>query len=462
MDSRIARLRVVLSVASDMAATVFSFGFSWWLRHALMGHWPVATIPKYALIVNLIVALCLVALWICGAYGTRRRLPLGSLALRVLCAVAIAHAGAAMTVFYLKTQFLSRGVMVIFFAVNCVSILAGRLLLRIVFVGARRRTLIVGTGEEAKGLADALAGEGQREIVGFVGGLGGKAAVPADSVVGGVDDFRAVLAQRAPIDEVALALPLNALDGAKPVVSACEERGVAVCWLLCRLGENPRRTTFERIGNLNVLRTYPGPASAGALLIKRMVDIFGSLIGLLMTGAVFPFVAAAIKLSSRGPVLIRQRRVGLSGRVFSVYKFRTMVADAHALRSEVAHLNEMAGPHFKIRNDPRVTRVGRYLRRLSIDEMPQFWNVLVGDMSLVGPRPFIIEEVEKHGYEHHRRLTMKPGITGIWQTSGRSNIADFDRIFRMDEEYIQNWSLWLDIKLILKTIPVVIGGKGAA
>jgi len=176
----------------------------------------------------------------------------------------------------------------------------------------------------------------------------------------------------------------------------------------------------------------------------------------------WPSAALAIKITSPGgPIIFRQKRSGMNGRVFTLYKFRTMVPNAEALKASLEAKNEMDGPVFKIRNDPRVTRVGRILRKLSIDELPQLWNVLRGDMSIVGPRPPIPAEVERYERWQRRRLSMRPGITCIWQVSGRNNV-DFKRWMEMDLEYIDNWSLALDFKILLKTIPAVLSSRGAS
>ena len=171
-------------------------------------------------------------------------------------------------------------------------------------------------------------------------------------------------------------------------------------------------------------------------------------------------VAIGIKLTSPGPILFRQKRSGLHGRLFTMYKFRSMVNDAEMLRAELEAFNEMTGPVFKMNQDPRVTPIGKFMRRTSIDEFPQLWNVLVGDMSLVGPRPPIPNEVDKYDPWHRRRLSMKPGLTCLWQISGRNKIG-FDQWMKLDLQYIDNWSLWLDFTILLRTIPVVLSGFGA-
>jgi exopolysaccharide biosynthesis polyprenyl glycosylphosphotransferase len=172
-------------------------------------------------------------------------------------------------------------------------------------------------------------------------------------------------------------------------------------------------------------------------------------------------IALAIKLTSEGPVIFSQERVGINGRVFKMYKFRSMVQDAEMLKSKLVYLNEMSGPVFKIRNDPRVTPVGKFLRKTSLDELPQLWNVLKGDMSLVGPRPPLPKEVDMYNLKHRKRLAVKPGITCIWQISGRNDV-DFEQWMAMDAEYVDRWSLWLDMEILAKTVPVVLMRKGAS
>lgn len=197
-------------------------------------------------------------------------------------------------------------------------------------------------------------------------------------------------------------------------------------------------------------------------MLKRIVDLSGSAIGLLLLAPVLLLIAAAVKLTSRGPALFVQKRCGLRGREFHFYKFRTMVVDAEAKKAALEHLNEMRGPAFKIRRDPRITRLGAVLRKLSLDELPQLWNVLRGDMSLVGPRPPTPQEVELYTTRQAQRLGVMPGLTGLWQVSGRSSIVDFERWIDLDLEYARSWSLWLDLKILVKTLFVVVLMRGAA
>ena len=203
------------------------------------------------------------------------------------------------------------------------------------------------------------------------------------------------------------------------------------------------------------------PLSEGGRIAKRALDIIASAAGLIVLSPLLLGLALAVKLTSRGPVLFVQARCGLAGRKFRFYKFRTMVQNAEFRRAELEHLNEMSGPAFKIRRDPRITRLGGVLRKTSLDELPQLWNVLKGDMSLVGPRPPTPDEVARYTPHQVQRLSILPGITGLWQISGRSEIVDFDRWIELDLQYAQNWSMWLDLRILLKTFVVVARVRGA-
>lgn len=198
-----------------------------------------------------------------------------------------------------------------------------------------------------------------------------------------------------------------------------------------------------------------------SVVLKRSIDVACSAAALVVLAPVFAIIALLVKATSRGPVLFAQDRVGRGGRLFRFYKFRTMVEGAEARKAELEHLNEMSGPVFKIARDPRVTRVGAWLRKSSLDELPQFWNVLKGDMSLVGPRPPVVDEVERYTKRHAQRLAVTPGMTGLWQVSGRSTISGFDAWVEIDLRYVNEWSLWLDLQILAKTPFVVISTRGA-
>ena len=221
------------------------------------------------------------------------------------------------------------------------------------------------------------------------------------------------------------------------------------------------KRTVNQVGKYAVVTFARNIFTPGQMAAKRILDILGSLAGLLILGIAFVFVAPAIKLDSPGPILFGQTRIGKNGRRFTFYKFRSMYQDAEQRKKDLMEENQVKGLMFKMENDPRITRVGRFLRRTSIDELPQFWNVFRGDMSLVGTRPPTVDEFERYEAKHKCRLSMIPGLTGLWQISGRSQVKDFDQVVKLDMQYIDNWSIFLDIKIILLTIGVVIKGKGS-
>ena len=261
------------------------------------------------------------------------------------------------------------------------------------------------------------------------------------------------------IDEVIVACPRSMLPTLAPVVSVCAAAGVPITLLSDVFGDflpAPRVTSF---GALAALNFAPVHHSRSQLVVKRAFDAVVAAILLVLASPVIAIAALAVKRSSPGPVFFRQVRCGLHGRRFEMLKLRTMVADAEARRAEILELNEMDGPVFKVKNDPRITPVGRILRRWSIDELPQLWNVLVGDMSLVGPRPPIPSEVVQYETSDRRRLSMRPGLTCIWQVEGRNSIG-FDQWVKLDLLYIDTWSILLDLKILLKTIPAVLRGSG--
>ncbi|HEX5400099.1 MAG TPA: sugar transferase, partial [Verrucomicrobiae bacterium] len=247
------------------------------------------------------------------------------------------------------------------------------------------------------------------------------------------------------------------------VIKACELEGVEV-WLLADFfATKISRTSFDDFFGrpLLIFRTAPEISWSG--LIKQLMDFFGAMILLILVASwLFPLIALLIKFSSPGPVFFRQQRSGLNGAPFTLYKFRTMVTNAEQSKHELQAMNEMSGPVFKVTNDPRITPIGKILRRYSLDELPQLWNVLRGEMSLVGPRPLPVDEVRRfNDLAHRRRLSVKPGLTCLWQVSGRNEINDFKDWVRLDLEYIDHWSLWLDIKILFRTIPAIFIATGA-
>ncbi len=269
------------------------------------------------------------------------------------------------------------------------------------------------------------------------------------------------LLESRPIDEVFLGLPLDGSEPLiRPIITLCEEQGITVRVVAHLAALDWGKASIDTLGEQPVITISSGPPDTLRLVAKRLIDIVGSGIGLMMLSPILAAIAIAVKLDSKGPIFFIQERVGLNRRRFPAYKFRTMVVDAEKLQADLEHLNEAEGPVFKIEHDPRCTRLGRWLRRLSLDELPQLANVLMGDMSLVGPRPLPVRDVDRIDTRwHRRRFSVKPGITCLWQINSRE--PKFDEWIRSDMEYIDNWSLTLDLKILAKTIPAVISGQGA-
>lgn len=268
------------------------------------------------------------------------------------------------------------------------------------------------------------------------------------------------------LDEIYLNIPYENGPHLETYVEELESMGITVHINIPVLEHLVDSSKFDNI-ECSMLAGYPMATLSAviqndtAAFFKRMIDVIGGLVGSLISLPVILLTAIPLLLESRGPLIFKQPRVGKNGRIFNIYKLRSMYTDAEERKKELMSENKMDGLMFKMDNDPRITKVGKFIRKTSIDELPQFWNVLKGDMSLVGTRPPTLDEFEQYQSHHKRRLSMRPGITGMWQVSGRSNIQDFEEVVKLDCEYIDNWSVWLDIKILFKTIGVVFKGSGA-
>lgn len=263
------------------------------------------------------------------------------------------------------------------------------------------------------------------------------------------------------VDEIFIHLPDFSKEKIEELIMKFESMGITVHVNIDYFNNVIAHKTTESFAGFTVLSYEASTFDYRRLMIKRVIDIIGSLVGLTITLILTPFIALAIKLDSRGPVFFAQKRVGKNGRYFRLYKFRSMYVDAEARKEELLQQNEMNGPMFKVENDPRITKVGAFLRKTSLDELPQFFNILIGSMSLVGTRPPTVDEFKQYDLYYRRRLSIKPGLTGLWQVSGRSDITDFKEVLKLDLEYIDNWSLASDVRILLMTVWVVVFGKGA-
>lgn len=318
-----------------------------------------------------------------------------------------------------------------------------------------RNVLIVGAGRVGQALAQHLE---ENKLLGyrFMGFLDANHSTHP-RLLGKIEDLSRV-ARAEFADEIFITIPSERELVKSIAVEACRHRlnVKVVPDLYDGLGWN---VPITHVGNFPVMELHRQSIPAFGLFLKRVIDIVGSGLGLIVLSPILVLIGIAIPLDSSGPAVYCSRRVGKKGRRFACYKFRTMVAHADSIKDQLRHLNERQGPTFKITNDPRITRVGGFLRKYSLDELPQLWNVLKGDMSLVGPRPHPLDDYEKYTLDYLRRLDVKPGITGLWQVIARQH-RSFDTNMQLDIDYIENWTLGLDIKILFKTMAVVLNGSG--
>lgn len=377
----------------------------------------------------------------------------------------------AATIYFVDRDQYSRGMLLAFLCTSFLLLFLEKVGVRLALGFWRKRgfnfrnLLIVGTRDKAhkfQQLIEDHADWGLR-VIGFVEASD---AVLDDSkydqpILGHLRDLEEICKSKS-VDEVVFCLPKDLVVGVEDYFQDLQELGITVRMVLdffdmprCKKDISLFHDTFP------VLTFHNKSLDAQQLFLKRILDVIGGIVGMGILVMLFPFIAIAIKKNSPGPVFFGQERVGTSGRIFKCWKFRSMYIDAEQRKQELMAQNEMNGAIFKIKNDPRITKVGKFLRKTSLDEFPQFWNVLKGEMSLVGTRPPTPAEVEQYENWHRRRISIKPGITGMWQTSGRNRIEDFDEIVRLDLYYIDKWSIWLDILILMKTFRAVFVGSGS-
>ncbi len=328
-----------------------------------------------------------------------------------------------------------------------------------------RNILIVGTGRRAREMQDLLNQHKEWGLclIGFVSGLPeSKLGQIKDApVIGTVSELPELL-EKYVVDELIFAVSRKRLEGLEELFLLCEEQGIRTRVAINFFPHMIAKVHLDDFHGVPLLTFSTIPHNELLLFAKRIFDLVIAILFLTLLSPAFLIIACGIKMTSKGPVFFRQIRVGLNGRPFALYKFRSMCVDAEEKKGGLAYLNEMDGPVFKIANDPRTTPFGCFLRRFSLDEFPQLYNVLLGHMSIVGPRPPLQEEVAAYKRWQRRRLSMKPGLTCLWQIGGRNNVTDFKKWMELDLRYIDNWSLKLDMKIFMKTIFVVLAGRGAS
>jgi exopolysaccharide biosynthesis polyprenyl glycosylphosphotransferase len=421
--------------------------------------------------INAVIALWLygaaliAVLWLFGLYRLRSRWSTRSEMSDVCRAMLLLAVATFSLLFVLKLPQVSRLFLVTLFAAQIVATVGLRFSIRRILNALRDRghntryMLVIGTGRTGRAFANAI--EAHRHlglrVLGHLAEGPGQTAVGTRPVLGTIDDIEEILHSRI-VDEVAVCLPPASIYLVEPITRLCEEEGKVVRIPLVEFGMTLPGGRVEEFDGIEVMSLVYGPDRILGLVAKRALDLLLGGIALVGVSPVLVGLALWIRVVDGGPVLFRQTRVGLHGRPFSVVKFRTMVPDAEARLAELEALNEIKGQAFKLTDDPRLSRTGRSLRATSLDELPQLWNVIKGEMSLVGPRPPLPSEVAGYDLWHRRRLSMKPGITGLWQVQARRE-EEFDRWVELDLSYIDRWSIWLDLKIMLRTIPAMLQGR---
>jgi exopolysaccharide biosynthesis polyprenyl glycosylphosphotransferase len=460
-----AGFRALLMTADALLAIVLLVGLSAWRFGADWAIWwrQIVPVPEGLLVIY--AGGWVIALTMNGLYRPRARWSFLREAVDVLRATAVLALVTLSVLFLFKMPDVSRLFLLILFPTQAAMTVAGRVLLRL-FMERRRRqgknlryVLVLGAGPRGQVFAAKL--EAHRElglrVIGFLDDS------PAFEIAGGweylgtLDRLEDLLHSRV-VDEVAICLPFSQWTLIDTITHLCEEEGKIVRIPMDVLDRAISVGRVEELDGTPIFSLVSGPDRTLALATKRLIDVVLSAIGLVVLSPLLAGIAVAILLDDGRPILFRQDRVGLHGRPFRVTKFRSMSRDAENRLAELEHRNEIKGRAFKVTDDPRVTRVGRFLRRTSLDELPQLINVLRGEMSLVGPRPPLPGEVDGYDLWHRRRLSMKPGITGLWQVRARRE-PEFDRWVAADLEYIDRWSLWLDVKILARTIPAAVQGR---
>ena len=394
-----------------------------------------------------------------GFYQRSVFCPRGTTLWQLLKACSLMALGLVVVMFLLRTEApIARGAIVWFAAVSLVLMFLKEELFRNLFLRQlsrapnKRRYLLVGTADEIERMRRELKKQDAEGIE-----IPGELNLSEISV-----DYLVELLHEHSVNGVIVSAKHAYFEHVEAAIRACELEGVEV-WLVADFfSPQISRMSFDEFLGRPVMVFRTAPEASWQSVAKSALDFFGALFLLLVSSPLFLVVPLLIKLTSKGPVFFRQKRSGLNGRPFTMFKFRTMVTDAEQRKHEFEALNEMSGPVFKIAKDPRITPIGRFLRKFSLDEFPQLYNVLRGDMSLVGPRPLPEYEVKRFDdCAHRRRLSVKPGLTCLWQISGRNEVKSFEDWVRLDLKYIDTWSFWLDVKILLRTIPVVLLGTGA-
>ena len=464
-----ARLFTKLSVFTDAATLVTAF----WLAHELLQfrYHTLQDLLDYAWALLIIIPTWLLLLSYYGTYASMRTKKVNMVFWQIFKVHMLGGMVMTSLIYLVDPKGFSRMFFGTFILISLTLMTTVKATVKQILIHFRkkgyniRNVLIVGSGEKARYFAQLINEHADwgLSIAGVIPFCNGSREEPVPGLIAlGTIDKLNDICKRKMIDEVVFSITPEQMPLIDNHVASLQEMGITIRMVIDLYDVSIARkeiTLFH--GELPMFTLYAKTFDAEQLFLKRCLDIVGSLVGLFITSLLFPFIALAIKLESKGPLLFEQPRVGENGRIFKCWKFRSMFLDAEDRKKDLMTRNEMQGAMFKIKDDPRITRVGKFIRKTSIDELPQFWNVMKGEMSLVGTRPPTPDEVATYENWHRKRICIKPGITGLWQVSGRNQIEDFDEVVRLDIRYIEEWSLWLDIKLLAKTIWVVLALRGA-
>jgi len=463
-----------LTIVLDAISLICAFLLAYETRNIYIlstQHGPLYPFSHYFYLLLLTVPLFLIIFFHFEFYTHTPTESLGSILLKTTKAMLVCYIILAWLIFLLKFHFVSR-LFLSFFAMYCFVFLILSKYLMLVghqyyapHMYDEKKILLCGDWSKAQEFIEII--QKNKEVGFHIEGFLSIDAEPVTDagisthmpILGSIEILEKILRKKV-VDEVIFTFDKTNLPNMEKWILICEEMGVTVRIVANFFRVLYAKTRIESFYGLPLLTYTTVPYNYSELFIKRIIDFIGGVIGLLIFSPLFLIVAIAIKCNSRGTIFYRQTRLGQNGRKFVMYKFRSMVNDADQMKDQLQNRNEMDGPVFKMKEDPRITKIGRFLRKYSLDEFPQFINVLKGEMSLVGPRPPIQEEVEQYSLWQRRRLSMKPGLTCLWQIKGRSKI-DFEEWMRLDLEYIDNWSLWLDFTIILRSIPAILTARGA-
>lgn len=364
--------------------------------------------------------------------------------------------------FYVGNADIDRDFYIIFLISTYILMLFSAFLVRFISKYGKRfapRTILIGPIDNYEKFERYLDKSNQE--VNIIGYVNVDEDEMDDRYLGNIKDLEDIIHSNG-IDQVYIMHKRKDSIDIQPYINMCTEMGVTIRIIINNYRSRGAQSYVSSVGTYPVLTYHRVSLNMSSRAVKRVIDIIGAICGIILSSPLMLLTAIAVKVDSRGPIIFKQTRVGMNGRQFSMFKFRSMCIDAEDKKQELMEQNEVqSGLMFKMHNDPRITRVGKFIRKTSLDELPQFFNVLNGNMSLVGTRPPTLDEVSKYERNHWRRMSIKPGITGMWQVSGRSQITDFDEIVELDTEYIDKWSVFMDFKIMIKTAWLMITRKGA-